>query len=89
MLNPTSGPFPYAEDLINYVEYNQCVTCAFSKLVDDPNNEFPMCHEIEAQILLESPVEALDKTPDGGVVCTAYKNVILVELEHPDQGRLF
>lgn len=89
MLNPTSGPFMYVADLINYVEEMQCTHCAFSKLVDEPDNEFPMCYPIEGQILLESPVEALDKTPDGGVVCTAYKNVVLAELEHPDQGRLF
>lgn len=85
--------FYYIWDLMNYIEEKQCKTCSFSKIVQDPDNEphsseYPMCFEIEAEIIAEQPVEALDDAGDGGVVCSRYRNVVLSEEEHPDQGRL-
>lgn len=86
--------FEYLWDAINFIEENQCRTCAFSKLNDPDENrehaeEYPMCYEIEAAMLTEQPVEAIDDCGDDGVVCTKYRDVTLAEQEHIDQGRLF
>jgi hypothetical protein len=89
-----TAEFEYVWELISHIEHNQCFDCAFSKPVVDPDSEphsseYPMCYEIEAAIIAEEPLEALDEAPDGVVVCSLYKNKVLAEQEHPDQGRLY
>lgn len=88
------GRFHYLWDLMQFIEREQCRSCMFSKLNDpdedkDHAEEYPMCYEIEGAIITEEPVEALDDRGTDGVVCTRYKNRVLAEEEHPDQGRLF
>ena len=83
----------YIWELMADIEERQCRTCVFSKIVDDPKNEphsseYPMCFQIEGEIVAENgPVEALDKTDDG-VVCSQYRNADRA-LEARGQGRLF
>lgn len=87
------GRFHYIWDLMEFIEEGQCRSCAFSKLNDPTNDpshaeEYPMCWEVESRVMLEEPVEALDKQPNGDVLCSRYRNVVLAEEEHPDQSRL-
>lgn len=77
--------FEYLWDVMSFIEENKCHDCAFKS--DRP--DYPMCFEIEAEIIDEKPVAALDDQGDDGVVCTRYRNEVLVEQEHPDQLRLF
>lgn len=77
--------FEYVWDVMEFIEENQCGTCAFKS--DRP--DYPMCFEIEGELISEEPVPALDDRGDEGVVCTRYRNDVLAEQAHPDQGRLF
>ena len=79
---------------MNFIEEMQCKSCAFSKIVQDPENEphssaYPMCFEIESELIAGGPVAALDDMGNDGVVCTKYKDALLAEQEHSDQSRLF
>lgn len=77
--------FEYLTEVMDFVEERQCHDCAFKSDRDD----YPMCFEVEGELFAENgPVEALDDLGDEGVVCTRYKNEVLAEIEHPDQGRL-
>lgn len=68
----------YMWDLMHEIEENQCRTCIHSKLQGGYDQEFaeeyPMCGQVEGEIITEAPVECLDELPDGMVVCTAYRN---------------
>ena len=87
--------FDYLWDLMSFIEDNQCrKDCAFSKLNDpdqdaDHAEEYPMCFQIEGNIIIEEPVEELDEQSDGTVICNRYRPAVLVEQEAPEQGRLF
>lgn len=87
-----SARYEYITELISDIEKRQCGSCAFSKLVDspqDPNSwDFPMCWQVEGETMLEKPVECLDEQPDGVVVCTVYRSAELVAQEK-DQEVLF
>lgn len=76
--------FEYVWDVMQFIEERQCETCAFKSDRDD----YPMCFEIEAELISEEPVASLDDRGDDGVVCTRYRNDVLAEEAHPDQGRL-
>ena len=76
--------FEYVWDVMSFIEANQCWSCAFKSDRDG----YPMCGEIELPLMEEKPVEALDDAGDDGVVCTKYRDEVLAEQEHPDQGRL-
>lgn len=75
-LTPNKAGYQYLWDMITDIEQNQCVTCRFRKNPDDEGQhaqEYPMCFEVEGEIIVEdSPVEALDKDDSGDVVCTKY-----------------
>lgn len=77
--------FHYIWDVMKFVEERQCMSCAFKS--DRP--DYPMCGEIELELIEEKPVEALDDLGDDGVVCTKYREATLTEQEHPSQHRLF
>ena len=84
--------FEYLWDLMHFIEENQCRTCAFSKLITEKSShaeEYPMCYEIEGELIQEIPVAALDDCGDEGVVCTLYRNAAVESESHPDQSRLF
>lgn len=93
MYKPTrSKNFEYIWDLMSFIEDNQCRNCAFSKLATENNShadEYPMCYEIEAEIITEEPVAALDEQPDGSVVCTKYRSVGDYTQPDPLQMELF
>jgi hypothetical protein len=76
-------------DLIHFIESNQCEACRFRKSPYDfdPNfaTEFPMCPEVEADVISEEPVEALDDMGDQGVVCSRFKQGDPPMPEDPDQ----
>lgn len=70
------GRFHYLWDLISFIEDNQCEVCYFRKREDEDGNhakEYPMCYEIEGQLILEEPVEELEDAGPKGVVCTKFK----------------
>lgn len=73
---PTQAGYEYLWDLIGSIEENQCVTCRFRKNPDEEGQhaiEYPMCFEVEGELIQENePVEALDRTESGMVVCTKY-----------------
>lgn len=77
--------FEYMWDLMAWVEERQCKTCALKSDRED----FPMCFEVEAEILEEKEVEALDDHGEYGVVCSRYANEDDAARDHSDQGRLF
>lgn len=77
--------FEYIWDVMTFVEEQQCNSCAFKSDREDD----PMCFEIEAELIAEEPVEALDDRGSDGVVCMKYVDEVLAEEEHPNQGRLF
>lgn len=80
--------FEYVTDVVTFVETYQCHDCAFKS--DRP--DYPMCFEVEGQLLVQdsdfAPVEELDDRGSDGVVCVRYRQDVLAEQEHPDQGRL-
>ena len=77
--------FEYLTDVMSFVEERQCHDCAFKS--DRP--DYPMCFEVEGELFAENgPVGALDDQGNDGVVCTRYRNEVLAEQEHSDQGRL-
>lgn len=79
--------FEYVTDVIEFVERFQCADCAFKE-----SGEYPMCNEVSGQLLVQdsefAPVPELDDRGSDGVVCVKYRQDVLVEQEHPDQGRL-
>lgn len=77
--------FEYVWDLMKFIEDEQCHDCAFKS----DRDEYPMCFEIEAELISEQPVPALDDKGDDGVYCTRYRNDVLEEEAHPDQLRIF
>lgn len=77
--------FEYVWEVMSFIEERQCNSCGFKS--DRP--DYPMCFEIEAELIEEEPVPALDDRGDDGVVCTKYRDELLVEQEHPAQSRLF
>lgn len=62
--------YEYAIEAIEDVERRQCMTCIFS----EPNTFVPafMCWEAQGHILLEKPVEFMDESPNGIVICNKY-----------------
>jgi hypothetical protein len=66
-----SRRYEYATDAIDDIEERQCMTCIFS----EPNLSVPafMCSEAMINILLELPVEHMDESPNGLVVCNKYE----------------
>lgn len=77
--------FEYIWDLMQFIEERQCERCSLKS--DRP--EYPMCFEIEAEILDEKPVADLDDRGEYGVVCTRYVDEVLAEEAHQNQLRLF
>ena len=68
----TPGDFYQIRD----IEDELCVTCRFRKNPDEDGQhaqEFPMCYEIEAEMMGDEPVEVLDTTENGMVVCSKYR----------------
>jgi hypothetical protein len=76
--------FEYVWEVMEFIETRQCVTCAYKAGLE----ETPMCGPIENELIMEKPVADLDDVGDDGVVCRRYRDEVLVEQEHPDQGRL-
>jgi len=61
---------------IRDIEEENCVTCRFRKNPEDDGQhaqEFPMCYEIEAAIVLEEDIEVLDRTDTGMIVCSKHR----------------
>ena len=77
--------FEYIWELLSHVEERQCNDCFFKS----DREGYPMCGEVEAQVIEEGPVVELDDRGEHGVVCTKYRDVVLAEQEHIDQYRLF
>ena len=77
------------------IEETQCATCRFRKNpeVDGQHAvDYPMCYEIEGELLLEKDFpEGLDEDEFGGVVCTKYRLGDPTETfgVHPDQLTLY
>lgn len=72
--------FEYLWEVMSFIEERQCNTCRFKSDRED----YSMCFEIEADLLDEGPVEALDDRGDDGVVCTKYAT----EQEPVDEDQL-
>lgn len=62
--------FEYLWDAIKFIEERQCNNCVFKS--DRP--EYPMCFEIEAQLIEEKPVDEIDDLGDDGIVCRLFIN---------------
>ena len=80
--------YEYLSDLMEFIESNQCHQCLFSKTVSDPSAaalEFPMCEEVEGELLSEASLDFLDDRGNDGVVCMKYVGYEA----SPEQGRLF
>lgn len=70
--------FEYIEDLITFIEENQCRFCYFRKHPnqgDDPDHaeSYPMCYAQEGAVYMEEPMDTLDDKGDDGVVCNLFK----------------
>lgn len=82
-------------ETIYVIEETQCPTCRFRKdeTVDGQHAvDYPMCYEIEAELVLEKDLpEGLDEDEFGAVVCTKYRTGDPAETfgVHPDQPSLF
>lgn len=63
--------------LLHFIEDNQCEACRFRKSPYDFDaqfaEEYPMCPEIEAELISEHEVKDLDDKGQDGVVCTRFK----------------
>ena len=71
--------FEYIWEAMAFIEEGQCHSCKFKK---GDNEEYPMCYDIEADFMLEQPVEDIDDRDDGGVVCIKYEHNGPVEKEN-------
>jgi len=86
--------YEYLWELMGELEQT-CETCRFRKSVREFNDhavDYPMCLEVESEILHEDkPVEVLDEDEHGMVVCTKYRPGDPDETfgAHPDQQELF
>lgn len=67
--------FEYIWDAIAWVEDNQCRSCIHRKSEQSHsfNDEYPMCHEVEADFVEEKPVQAVEDLGDEGLLCTRYQ----------------
>jgi hypothetical protein len=81
--------FEYVDDVIRFIEENQCEACYFRKTWyewgGDFAQDYPMCPEIEAPLSLEEPVAELDDKGSAGVVCSKFKLGDVPPPVDPDQ----
>lgn len=75
--------FEYVTEAISFVEERQCIDCFFKE-----SGEFPMCMEIQGNVMLEEPIEEWSDLGDEGLLCNKYRNEVVAGNE-VNQEKLF